>query len=60
VAPACTGTCTGSTATPTNPTTSSTSEFDHKVGKTEGTQNPRIEGDNVKEYRKRVQRVETG
>ncbi|MCO5054594.1 hypothetical protein [Thermomonas sp.] len=35
-------------------------EFDHKVGKTEGTRNPRIEGDNVKEYRKRVQRVETG
>lgn len=32
-------------------------ESDHKVDETIGTRESRIEGDNVREYRKRVQRV---
>ncbi len=32
-------------------------EGDHKVDETKGSSNARIQGDNVKEYRKRVKRV---
>jgi hypothetical protein len=32
------------------------SELDHKVDEVKGTQKKRIDGDNVSEYRKRVQR----
>lgn len=31
---------------------------DHKVNEVRGTQQPRISGDNVRDYRKRVRRIE--
>jgi hypothetical protein len=33
---------------------------DHKVGTNNGTQEVRIKGDNVREYRRRVERTRTG
>jgi hypothetical protein len=32
---------------------------DHKVGEVNGTQQPRISGDNLRDYRKRVQRIQS-